>query len=200
MKPTILLITLLSITLLFNACKKEEATPQAPVNLVKNGDMESYPWQDWVPYFGYNLTSNPNGYTNAYTLEAATSGTHSIKASCTSVKNDSTFYMFVQQFFPQTLKVGDKLTLKAKIKTDNLAGQGVSLVIRGDQIVNGKSNMVFFTTSQGKTVINGTGAFKEYAVTLDSYPGTADYISVYLIYLPQTTGTVYFDDVSLTAN
>lgn len=192
------LLLLLTAGLLINACKKEEAQPQTPTNLVRNGDMETYPWNDWIPYFGYNITSNPNGYINEYSIEAASSGTHSIKATCTTVKNDTTFIVFYQLISPESFKVGDKLTLKAKIKTVNVVGKGISLVIRGDKVVNGKSTVPFFATTQGTTQITGNSDFKEYTITSDAYPGNLDYITLYLIYLPQTTGTAYFDDVSLT--
>ncbi|GAB3790285.1 hypothetical protein GCM10028818_60170 [Spirosoma horti] len=192
--------TALAFCIIFSYACKKETVPQAPVNLVKNGDMEADPSQNWVPYYGYEITTNPNGYLTAYTTEAAASGTHSIKVSCTTVKNDSTFLYFYQQFLPQTLKPGDKLTLKAKIKTVNLRGAGISLAIRGDKYTNGQTSQAFFSSTQSQTVINGTNDFKEYSITTDAYPGNADRIGVFLLYLNKTTGTAYFDDVSLTVN
>ena len=200
MKMIRLLLAFVFAVFLLNACKKSDPEPVAPTNLVYNGDMESYPWRDWGFNFGYNQTGNPNGYTNEYAVEAASSPTHSIKIKCNAVKNDTAFCYIGQSFLGATIPVGAKLTLKAKIKTVNIQGTGISIAIRGDSKVNDQTKTTFFTTTQGKTPITGTSDFTEYAATLDSFPASTDYVYIFLLYLPKTTGTAYFDDVSLTVN
>ena len=98
-----------------------------------------------------------------------------------------------------TIPTGAKLTLKAKIKTVNLQGKGVSLAMIGYQSFRNDVKTVFSTSTE-KTPITGTSEFKEYTATLDQYPGNIDYISIYLFYLPKTTGVAYFDDITLTVN
>ncbi|WP_338876248.1 hypothetical protein WBJ53_11405 [Spirosoma sp. SC4-14] len=197
MKNTTLLLSLIVIVTLFNSCKKNDVQPQ--LNLIQNGDMEASPWNDWGFGFGSNLNSNPNNYTTEYTTEAASSPTHSIKLKCDAVKNDTTFSYLYQRLLGGTISTGAKLTLKIKIKTVNVQGNGISVAMRGDNIAAGKST--FFTTTQGTTVISGSSdAFTEYTVRLDSFPANTDYLYIFLVFLPKTTGTAYMDDASLIVN
>jgi len=203
MKAFPVLPLMIALMSLFNACKKGEDV-QPPVQLIINGDIEQTPSLtrsrgDWLFGYYYNLTSNPNGYKAAHTTEAAASGTHSLKIVCDGVKNDTTFCFFEQDIVPTTIAVGSKLTLKAKIKTRDLKGQGVALAMIGYKQIGNKNTIVFFPTTE-KTPITGTNEFKEYTVTVDSYPGNIDIIAVHLFYLPKTTGIVYVDDFSLAAN
>lgn len=199
MKPfRLLLLPLLTCTVFLHACKKEEAVP-AP--LINNGDMEQK-FQGWFPGFASNIPptngvqANPNGYIYELSQEASSSPVWSFKVSCTQVKDTVAFFYYGQNSIPYTnISIGAKLTLKAKIKTA-LVGPGVSIVIRGDK----GSQQVFFTSTQGKTPITGTKEFTEYSLVLDSYPGGIDNLLIYLVYLPKTTGSVYFDDVSMTVN
>ena len=196
MKPCrlLFLIPVVAIIWALNACKKEDVQAQTP--LITNGDIEQK-IQGWG--FGYDTPhpTNPNGYAFGFTSEAASSPQYSLKINCNQVKNDTAFSYYVQNSIPMsTIPVGAKLTLKAKIKTA-LVGQGVSIAIRGDK---GSTYGVFFVTTQGKTPITGTQDFTEYSVVLPSFPGGIDNLLVYLVYLPKTTGYVYFDDLSLTIN
>lgn len=193
----------LLLPLLFSACKKNDDV-QPPSQLITNGDMEQQPSfvqsrLDWLFGYYYNLTSNPNAYKADYTSEAAASGAHSLKISCNTIKNDTTFCFYEQDVATTSIATGVKLTLKAKIKTANLQGQGVALAMIGYKQIGNKNTIVFFPSTE-KTPITGTGDFKEYTVTLDSYPGNIDVIAVHLFYLPKTTGTAYLDDVSLAVN
>ena len=189
-------LVLLTLTTLSGACK-EEAQPQ--VQLLQNGNVEQK-FQNW--FFNYDAanTKNPNEYDFGFTAEAASSPQYSLKINCNTVKNDSAFCFYGQILATPTIATGAKVTLNASIKTVSLKGKGVSIALRGDKIVNGKNTQIFFTTTQGKVSITGTGEFKTYSVTLDSYPGNIDNLIVFLVYLPETTGVVYFDDVSLAVN
>lgn len=190
----IFLIPIVVIIWALSACDKEDVKLQGP--LLNNGDIEQK-IQGWS--FGYDTPNptNPNGYAYGFTSEAASSPQYSLKINCNQVKNDTAFSYYVQNSIPMsTIPVGAKLTLKAKIKTA-LVGQGVSIAIRGDK---GNKYGVFFVTTQGKTPITGTQDFTEYSIELPSFPSGIDDLLVFLVYLPKTTGYVYFDDVSLTVN
>ncbi len=208
MKKAQLLLTLLLTAGLFNSCKKEDAQPQIIANVLINGDMEASPYNDWGSYLGKSSMVNPNKYVVDYTTEAASSPVHSLKVSSDAVKNDST-YQYFQQFFKLTdrpIPAGAKLTLKAKIKTSNIQGNGISIAMGGYQVIanaNGQStavNSTFYTSTEGVTPIKGTNDFKEYALTWTSLPATTTQLYILLAYLTKTTGTVYFDDVSLSVN
>lgn len=69
-------------------------------------------------------------------------------------------------------------------------------MLRGDK----GEKTAFFVSTEGKIAITGTKEFTEYNVTLDSFPGNIDNLVFFLVYHPKTTGSVYFDDVSLTIN
>ncbi len=203
MKNFRVLLLIFALISLFNSCKKG-GDVQPPVQLITNSDMEQQPslarsQGDWLFGYYYNLTSNPNGYKAAYTSEASSSGTHSLKVNCDGIKNDTTFCFFEQDVVPTSIAAGSKLILKAKIKTIDLKGQGVALAMIGYKQVGTKNTIVFFPSTE-KIPITGTSDFKEYSVTLDAYPGNIDVIAVHLFYLPKTTGTAYVDDVTLTAN
>ena len=181
-------------TLLLSACKKEETQPQTALLVNGNIDQSAQGW-----FFGTDTANptNPNGYTSGVSTEAYSSPQYSLKINCGQVKDTATFCYYGQNSVPfNGISVGAKLTLKAKIKTA-LVGPGVSIAIRGDK---GNTLGVFFATTQGKTPITGTRDFTEYSVVLDSFPGGIDNLLVYLVYLPKTTGSVYFDDLSLTVN
>ena len=75
----------------------------------------------------------------------------------------------------------------------------MALAMIGYKQIGNKNTIVFFPTTE-KTPITGTNEFKQYTVTVDSYPGNIDIIAVHLFYLPKTTGIVYVDDFSLAAN
>jgi cytochrome oxidase assembly protein ShyY1 len=202
------LLALLPSSLLFNACKKEEAQPQSIATVLVNGDMEASPYNDWGSYLGKNSTASPNKYVVEYTTEAASSPAHSIKVSSDAVKNDTT-YQYLQQFFKLTdrpIPAGAKLTLKAKIKTSNIQGTGISIAMGGNQAITNslgqvkKVNSTFYTSTEGVTPITGTNDFKEYTLTWSSLPAATTHLYVLLAYLPKTTGIVYFDDVVLSVN
>ena len=174
-------------------CKKD-SSPQI-TSLLKNGNIETG-FDGWSFGHGYGLVSNPNGYDFGYTSEAATSPKNSLKINCNSVKNDSAFCYYSQSFPAEKITVGKKITLKVKIKTVNITGNGISLAIRGDK---DKKQSFFFSTETTK-VIKGNSDFTEYTLTTDAYKGDASTIYIFLVFENKTTGYVYFDDVEVTAN
>jgi cytochrome oxidase assembly protein ShyY1 len=208
MKTAHLLLALLITMALLQACKKEDTPPQTIANVLINGDMEVSPYTDWGSYLGKNSTVNPNKYVVDYSTEAASSPVHSIKVSSDAVKNDTT-YQYFQQVFKLTdrpIPAGSKLTLKVKIKTANIQGNGVSIAMGGNQAITNANGQItdvkstFYTSTEGTTSIKGTNDFQEYTLTWTSLPATTTHLYVVLFYLPKTTGTVYYDDVRLSVN
>lgn len=197
MKFTFLISILLLTTLLINSCSKtKEVQPQT--QLLPNGDLEQDPTKQWSLNYRDNLTGNPNKYRGEYSSEAAASGTHSLKITCDTIRNDTTHCYFLQQITPGSLATGAKLTLKTKIKTVNLKGTGLTIVLFGYKTYNTGSKVIFSAFTP--VPATGTTDFTEYSVVQDKYPGGVDYIYVALFYEAKTTGTAYFDDIFLTAN
>lgn len=205
------LIVLLALLTLLHACKKQETQPQSIANAVINGDFEATPYQDWRSDINRNALAKPTSYTVDYTTEAAASPSHSIKVSCNAAFNDSTYHLFQQDYYtaaasssaPTGAKVlaipaGAKLTMKAKVKTLNMKGEGISIAMGGNYGADKNYASAFFTESRGKAVITGTKDFTEYTITFDSFPANTYSVYVLLFFLPGTTGTAYYDDVSLS--
>ena len=88
-------------------------------------------------------------------------------------------------------------SLEVKIKS-NLIGEGISIVIRGDNTVHPTGTAEQFVTTQGSSPISGTFDWTDYGVKLANVDASTQSLTVYLVYLQNTTGEVYFDDISLT--
>lgn len=184
-------ITYLSLTFiltgfLLSSCEKEEL-----VDLIVNGNVEkgmTYP-DDWWSNDGddkYNTKWNPLEYY---------SPKRSIVISTKTA--DSINIAYWGQSIKDNLPIGQVVTLKVKIKAA-LDGEGASIVIRGDDNYSLYSRAEQFVTTQGESPIIGTFDWTEYSITLDNVDATTIMLTVYLVYLPNTTGEVYFDDISLT--
>lgn len=196
MKFTFFASILLLTTLLVNSCNTKDVQPQT--QLLPNEDLEQDPAKQWSLAFRDNLISNPNKYKGEYSTEAAASGTHSLKISCDTIRNDTTHCYFYQYITPGSLATGAKLTLKTKVKTVNLQGKGLTIVLFGNKTYNLSSKVVFSASTP--VLAKGTTDFTEYSVVLDKYPGGVDEIYVALFYEAKTTGKAYFDDIFLTAD
>jgi len=83
-----------------------------------------------------------------------------------------------------------------KIKS-NLTGDGVSVAIRGDNTTQPTGTGEQFVTTQGTSTISDTFDWTDYSIKLSNVDASTKSLTVYLNYLPNTTGEVYFDDISL---
>ena len=168
MKATKVFLFLLSIALLFNSCKKDDAQPQTIANVLTDGDFETSPYSTWISAVNKNSTTQPTSYTVDYSTEAASSPTHSIKVSCRAAPSDSTYQLFQQVLYTSSTPIptGAKLTLKAKIKTVNLLGDGISMAMGGNKGVNDNYASAFFTESRGKSSHYGNQRFQRIYLNL----------------------------------
>jgi hypothetical protein len=196
MKFTLSVCILLLTTLVFTSCKTKDVQPET--QLLLNSDLEQDPSKQWFLAFRDNLISNPNKYRGEYTTEAAASGTHSLKISCDTIRNDTTHCYFYQSINPVSVAVGAKLTLKTKVKTVNLQGKGLTIVLFGYKVNSTGSKVTFSTYTP--IPAKGTTDFTEYTVVQDKYLGDAYEIYMALFYEAKTTGKAYFDDIYLTAD
>ena len=178
--------TLLFLIGILVGCDKDDPKP---VQLIVNGNMESG-------------TSGPTGWisdtspeiTNAWTSDAFSSSNHSLKITSATGPVSGSFWA---QVYDGAIPTGKDLTLRVKIKCNNVVGEGVSIALRAD---DNTPAVLQFSTTQGTETIDGTFDWKTYDVTIEDVDGDATIILVYLIFLPNTTGTVYFDDASLEYN
>jgi hypothetical protein len=169
--------------LIILSCSKDEVIEQ----IVANSDFTSGSASPdaWF-YYG-----NGSGHEHDWTKKTGTSDYCISIAGAFSIQQISYWYQNFLGIIPR----GKTLTLKAKIKAEDLSGQGASIAVRCDGDTAGN---LAFSTSQGKSDISGTFEWKEFTVTLDKVPENTRSIIIFLIYLPNTTGKVSFDDVILT--
>lgn len=188
-----LTLSVISICLVLDSCKKNESEPETA--LVKNGNVEQK-FEGWN-FFDTSISGGSSAYAMGFTDEAASSPRYSLKINCNEARSDTAFSYFGQHNISTAgIPIGAKITLKAKVKTVDIKGEGISIALRGDKA----RKIVFFETTENKAKITGTKDFTEYTATLNSYPGDIDDLMIFLVYLPGTTGQVYFDDISLTIN
>lgn len=186
MKTTFFLCLLICM---FISCKKEDTFQ---TQLLKNSDMElnSSLDQSWVS--GGNGTEA--GFIYGWTNEESFSPVNSLNISRTVIEAEN--YWYYEQIYSREIPLGRDLMLNAKIKGVNLVGRGISIAIRCD----GADPNIQFETTQGVKTINGTFDWTNYSVKLHKVNSAVTSIHVYLTYLPKTTGTAYFDDVTLSNN
>lgn len=113
-----------------------------------------------------------------------------------SENSDNEFAFWAQRIDAKNF-IGKELNLSANIKGENIEGEGIAIAIRGDDLSNSSNSAEIFYTTQGNITIDGTFDWKSFNVQSEIIPNNIDLITVYLIYLKNTSGTVYFDDVSL---
>lgn len=168
------------------SCEKKKD----PVEMIKDNDVENLALDAWLRI--------PPSATSAdfeliRTTDEYASPTHSLKISKPTL-DDSLAYF--GQYFSENLPLNKKLTLSAKIKCVNLNGYGASLVLSCYDSPQSQTP-IQFVSSQGQQLINGNTDWKEYSVTLDNLDSSVKEIFVFLAFLTNTTGTVYFDDIHL---
>ncbi|GAB4407248.1 MAG: hypothetical protein OHK0039_09610 [Bacteroidia bacterium] len=127
---------------------------------------------------------------------AAYEGTRCLKLSRTT---EDPMHEYWGQTFAQVYRRNKAMVLRVFIKTEAVTGHGVALMLRGDDAFEARGEAEAFATTQGQILIAGTQDWTEYSLRLpDGFDGQIQSVSLYLVLLPEATGTVYFDQVSLT--
>jgi len=195
MKPKInfYLFLVLFAPLLLVSCEEDDDDIQEvlPTELLNNGNLETgstFP-NGW-------FSNTPCATTSVlWTDEDSFSPSKSLKMSNSTAEDEC--FSFLGQSFNTDIPTGQSVTLRVRIK-GALEGQGVSIAIRGDDTPNVAGNGEQFATTEGSSPISGTFDWTEYTISLNSVASTTRSLTVYLVYLPETTGDVFFDDISLT--
>ena len=174
--------------MLFGSCNKDDVRSG---QLLNNSDVETGSTTPNSWYF----STGEGKYNVTWTDTESFSPSKSLKISTQTA--DHTDFAAWGQTINTNLPTGKSVTLKVKVK-GNMTGVGISLVIRGDDTPNPSGNAEQFITTQVSLPISGTFDWTDYSVTLDHVDASTRSLIVYLVYLPDTTGEVYFDDISLT--
>lgn len=180
---------LMFVALTLYGCKKDKTyTIYGP--LIENGYVES---GSFTPDSWYHPPDQED-FNFGWTDRESFSPSKSLSIS-TSVSHPSNFV-----YWAQTISVniphGETVRLFVKIKC-NLTGEGAAIAIRGDDTVSPSGSGERFATSQDWLQIRGTSDWREWPMALYDIENTIQSITVYLLYLPNTTGEVYFDNIEL---
>ena len=125
------LLLFLLFVILLAACKQEDddaTTPMEDPNLgpivVNNAGFENQPtgWPD-----GWWHRTEP--YQVSWTMDESFSGNGSVTISSDTLVDDFNYW---GQSFNENIQAGKKLRLQVNVKLDNVVGEGISIVIRGD--------------------------------------------------------------------
>jgi len=144
---------------------------------------------DNSPGWQYTSTANHVGTLDAVEFS---SPQHSLEITAIDTQADG-FSFWSQQLTSMDFPEGVKLILRAKVKTQNVTGEGAFVALRCDS----NTAVLAFETTQGTTLINGSNDFKEYTVEMNAIPQGTTSVWVFLIMSGTCTGSAYFDDVSL---
>jgi hypothetical protein len=126
------------------------------------------------------------------TVYASSGNSLTLRSGEASAVSGSFSYLY-RKFPVKDVSAASGVTLKVKVKTDNLVG-GASIVIRADY----QGQIAGFGSTQGVIDLTGTRDFTEYSARIKCFPDLADTFTVYLVLYGNAIGTVYFDDVVVT--
>ncbi len=189
----------LSIPVLFVLIQCVEKNDPVPANtqLLRNSDLELsmdsvHPWR----------ATNPSPFELFVSTEIYRSPSRAL-AIRNNDFNARSAGVWSQTYTGEMPRTGRSLRLKAYIKGENIkrngAGSNVYLAIRTFH-EEGRSQSTFgrFVSTDNIASISGTFDWAPLSLTLPSIQENISSIVVYLVMTAGTTGTVYFDDISLT--
>ncbi|MEL7339803.1 MAG: hypothetical protein AAGM67_04895 [Bacteroidota bacterium] len=171
-------------SLLLIACEPE---PIMEPDLLQNNDFEERQ-NDYPGWFINNL-----GGVVAISDQESRSGDQSMILRSEDTGDN---LIFVGQFINDFEK-GKQIKLSAYLKLEEIEGEGLSIVVRGDTDASG-SPAEWFHTTEGKLDISGDHRWKEYTLTTDEVvPENINLLTVYVVLLPNSSGRAWVDDISL---
>ena len=178
------------LLLLFISCNEEE--DQTISQLLANTDIE----QGSVAPAGWITNQlDGSGLEFIWNEQEASSGSRSLQIQ--KISDETEVWGYWAQIFQGDIPHGKNIELSAMIKGNDIQGTGISISVRADREGLASSEGQFVTT-QGTIPINGTFDWKNERIVLNDLKPDVSRILVFLIYLQETTGEIYFDDVTLS--
>jgi hypothetical protein len=162
--------------------------------LLLNSDVEEgYLWQDtWTT--GISVAGDTTIQFD-WTEEESASPSHSLKMSASSFTSEGSFGYWSQIVGLQPGQyAGATLEFSTSILLDEVLGTGVSILLSA---YDESMNPVGAVGTQFAEVIRGSHWWREYSVRLPDLSADAHTLYVYLVYLSETRGAAYFDDIEL---
>ena len=197
-KPTLALLVLI---IALSDCGNSSMEPEQQIQQIQilmNGDVESgtdFP-NDWVTG---TFPGVLNAYDFSWSMEHSVSPSHSLRISQDTVDDAAQLAIWQQDIEVHDPLAGKELTLMGSIKLENVVGGlGAAIVIRGDDSrLDDRTGAEAIATTHGNINLTGTRDWSVYEVKLE-LPEGIDRLTVFALLGTNTTGTVYFDDFSLT--
>jgi hypothetical protein len=193
LKQLLFFFVLILFLFSFMSCQKS-IEPINWINFLRNSDIEegligpAY-WDDGQEgYAQFDLS---------WSEDESVSTSHSLKIQLDSDPNSVSFARWAQSRF-SNIPAGKEIILRASIKCENVTGRGVAIAVRGDDSSSGNPEANFFISSEGDIRITGTKDWEEYSLPITILPPNIDYLAILLVFLADSRGTVYFDDITLS--
>lgn len=188
-------ITFLLLSCFLNySCKKEVDYPDQ-VQMLQNAEMELGDFVKLAPMYWYGSAWPVDAELDLkWSDDMYYSPERSLKMS-SSVSYDTAFAYWTQ-IISYAIPNNQNIKLTIMIKTEDLEGSGIAMLIRADNTRT--QSVLAFETTEGKMDIKGTFDWTEFSIEMNSVPDLTNRIYVFFIYLPKTTGTAYFDNAELT--
>lgn len=180
----------------YSGCKKSDPQPQSlSAEFLGNPNIETGTTSP-TNWFQKAVNTSNNVFIFEWSSVEASSPTHSLKITA-STQNNSDFAYWGQNVLVSVAHItpGKNMTFSVKIKAVNLTGTGASIAIGA---YNGTAQEQLQST-QASIGISGTFDWKTYTVALKANSDITSF-TVFLFMLPNTTGTVYFDDPSFKSD
>jgi hypothetical protein len=193
--------------LFLGACDDPTEAEEPGVELLVNGDVElgtggigvgaPYSW-----LVGRSGSAGVSALLNEWTAEAAAKGVRSLKIlpNSSAPAGTAPWTFWFQSSGALADPTAFKYVLSASIKLVNVSGApGAILALRGDSLAAFNGAAEAFASTDAHQVLTGTRDWTRVSVELSSLPPYIVQLTALLMLAPSSTGSVYFDDVTLTA-
>ena len=193
------MLIFLFVICLVSGCSKKTPYEYKGIELLENGNMEEKESDERPRGWWYNRGTNVNDVDPDSKQTTLTYDLTDPNNKCLKINGvtDSKNFAFWAQTISNNIPVGKKVKLKIRVKTENLTGTGAAIAIRCDDAVKPTGSAEQFTTTQKRIPIVDSSD-KYYSIELNErIRADIKSITVYLLFLGNTSGTVYFDDASL---
>lgn len=188
---------IVAVLLFITGCMDNEENLKIGTQLLINSDFSRSsssisPWSSFTP----------SGFITGVSKQTFRSGNQSVFIESKDLENTEAA-VWSQSYTGQMPSIGARLRLRAFLKGVDITSNGlrsnVFVSVRAFPVEDseGISSGRFFTT-QNNVRVNGTFDWEPVELVIPFFPREVDRLEVYLVMSSQTSGKVYFDDVTLT--
>ncbi|MCI4666602.1 MAG: hypothetical protein MRZ79_00470 [Bacteroidia bacterium] len=199
-------ILLLPFPFLIHSCTEPEEPIMPPQgisfntqNLLQNGSFElsvinslnTAITGDSIPQM-WNALTGPT-YETRMVKDSALDGQKAVSITSNWVDPAALAYLYQDVSISQA---GKKVRLVAKIRSEEVEGEGLGLEIQG--FANGnKDTPIYVQKLEDTTPIKGSRGWTEFSLTTTSLDPSVSTIRIFIKMLRSTTGRAYFDQIEL---